>query len=98
MISLALPYVMGEIKTMNTNPEILVGLSIPEMEALADSLLAPAAQHRLDELLALSKVKQLNSDDVSALDSLLSKIDQLTILKARARLTLDKQRAAAAGT
>ena len=33
---------------MNTNSESLVGLSVAELEALADTLLAPAAQHRLD--------------------------------------------------
>jgi hypothetical protein len=83
---------------MNANPEILVGLSIPELEALADSFLAPAAQHRMDELLARSKEKQLTSSEELALDGLLGKVDQLTILKARARLTLDQRRAEAART
>ena len=78
---------------MNTNPEILVGLTIPELEALADSLLAPAAQHRMDHLLARCKEKQLTSSEEATLDGLLGKVDQLTILKARARFTLDQQRA-----
>ena len=83
---------------MNTNSELLVGLSVAELEALADSFLAPAAQHRLDELLARSKEKQLTASEVSVLDGLLHRVDQLTILKTRARLTLDQQRAEAAGT
>ena len=37
---------------MSSDPERLVGLSIEELEALADSWLAPAAQARLDDLLA----------------------------------------------
>jgi len=83
--------------TNSSNPEVLVGLSIPELEALADSLLAPAAQQRLDELLALRKEKQLAVSEGPMLDALLTKVDQLTILKARARLTLDQQRAQATG-
>jgi hypothetical protein len=83
---------------MNANSEFLVGLSVAELEALADSLLAPAAQHRLDELLARSKEKTLSASEESALDGLLHKVDQLTILKTRARFTLDQQRAEATGT
>jgi hypothetical protein len=83
---------------MDTNAEFLVGLSIAELEALADSLLAPAAQQRLDELLASNKEKKLSTGEQSALDDLLRKVDQLTILKTRAKLTLNQQRAEAAGT
>ena len=36
---------------MNNDSEVLVGLSDGELEALADSVLAPSAQARLDELL-----------------------------------------------
>ena len=42
---------------MNANTEILVGLSIPELEALADSFLAPAAQLHLDELFGAARKK-----------------------------------------
>ena len=36
---------------MSNDSELLIGLSEWELEALADSLLAPSAQARLDELL-----------------------------------------------
>jgi hypothetical protein len=56
---------------MSRDLELLVGLSYDELEALADSVLAPSAQHRLDDLL--------------------ERVDQLTILKTRARYTLRQQ-------
>jgi hypothetical protein len=83
---------------MNGDAELLVGLSVEELEALADSLLAPAAQARLDDLLARQKEKQLSADEERALDGLLRKVDQLTILKTRARYTLNRQRAAVTPT
>jgi len=73
---------------MNDNSELLVGLSYPELEALADSVLAPAHQSRLDELLARNATHQLSSADQVELDRLLAQVDQLTILKTRARYTL----------
>jgi len=76
---------------MDTSTELLVGLNIAELEALADGFLAPAAQHRLDELLARCKEKQLTAGEEAVLDGLLQKIDQLTILKTRARLTLNQR-------
>ena len=36
---------------MNKDPELLVGMTNDELEALADGKLAPSAQARLDELL-----------------------------------------------
>jgi hypothetical protein len=76
---------------MNANSELLVGLSVEELVALADGFLAPAAQHQLDDLIARSKEKKLTANDEFALDDLLQKVDQLTILKTRARLTLNEQ-------
>ena len=86
-----------EANAMNSNPELLVGLSVAELEALADSSLVPAAQHHLDELLARSKEKKLAASEELALDHLLQKVDSLTIIKTRARLTLDQQRAELTG-
>lgn len=81
---------------MTNDSECLVGLSEPELEALADSLLAPSAQVRLDELLERNSDHQLSPDEQAELDSLLSRVDQLTILKTRARYTLG-QKAGATG-
>jgi len=79
---------------MSSDSELLVSLSIEELEALADSLLAPAAQTRLDDLLARHKEKLLSAGEERELDGLLQKVDQLTILKTRARYTLNQERTA----
>jgi hypothetical protein len=83
---------------MSGDSELLIGLSIEELEALADSLLAPAAQGRLDDLLARQKEKLLSAGEERELDGLLQKVDQLTILKTRARYTLNQERTAATPT
>jgi hypothetical protein len=66
----------------------LTGLSSDEVNALADSVLAPAVQARLDELLNRNAESQLFDDESAELDRLLAKVDQLTLLKTRARYTL----------
>ncbi len=76
---------------MNEDTQLLIGLSHDELEALADSLLAPAAQERLDELLERNSESRLSSVEQQELDRLLAKVDQLTILKTRARYTLHQQ-------
>lgn len=82
---------------MNLELEILPGLSEAELAALADGLLAPAAQTRLDALLARNAQGKLSAAEQTELDQLLAKVDQLTILKTRARYTLARQQAGAAG-
>ncbi len=83
---------------MNGDSELLVGMSVAELEALADGLLAPTAQAHLDDLLARSKDQRLSPDEETELDGLLQKIDQLTILKTRARYTLNQDKTPTAGT
>lgn len=68
--------------------ECLVGLSKLELEALAESELAPRDRERLDDLLARNADGRLSEAEIEALDRLLERIDQLTILKTRARYTL----------
>jgi hypothetical protein len=80
---------------MTNDPEMLVGSSAGELEALSDSLLAPSAQARLDELLARNTQHQLGAAEVSELDRLLERVDQLTVLKTRARYTLQHYQAGA---
>ena len=70
---------------MENDPEMLVGLSVGELEALSDSLLAPSAQVRLNELLARNAQHQLEAAEVSELDRLLERVDQVTVLKTRGR-------------
>lgn len=83
---------------MNADPELLTSLSHGELEALAESLLAPVAQARLDELLARNQENRLSAAEEIELDRLLTRVDQLTLLKTRARYTLAQQAAGAPGT
>src|SRR5690606_11054048 len=68
--------------------ELLIGVSRAELQALADSELASSAQIRLTDLLARNEAGQLSKEEDAELDQLLEQIDQLTILKTRARYTL----------
>lgn len=83
---------------MDNDTELLIGLSQGELEALAESLLAPSAQVRLDDLLARNPENQLTVGEKAELDRLLTTIDHLTLLKTRARYTLQRQAAGAAGS
>lgn len=70
--------------------ECLIGLSRDELQALADSRLVPTAQNQLDDLLVRNAESQLSADEIANLDHLLAQVDQLTILKTRARYTLHR--------
>lgn len=83
-------YVRLKNRTVS-DPELLVGVDQPELQALADSMLAPTAQDRLDELLARNTETQLSAEDGAELDRLLTQVDNLTVLKTRARYTLQSQ-------
>ena len=82
---------------MSSDSEILVGLSQEELEALADSMLAPSAQSRLDDLLERNAQGQLGANDQVELDRLVARVDQLTILKTRAKFTLHQRAGATEG-
>lgn len=82
---------------MDGSRELLTGLSSDELVALADGVLAPSAQHRLDDLLNRNAEAELAPPEVLELDALLAKVDQLNILKTRARFTLRQQSAGAGG-
>ena len=68
--------------------ELLTGLSVAELAALADGVLAPARQGRLDELLARGGDGSLSAVDAEELDRLLELADPLKVLKTWARYTL----------
>jgi hypothetical protein len=76
---------------MSDETQLLTDLSQEELEALADSFLAPAAQERLNNLLKRNAESRLSANEQQELDGLLAKVDQLTILKTRARYTLHQQ-------
>jgi hypothetical protein len=88
----------AEVECIVMSAEMLTGLSIAELEALADGLLAPARQARLDELLSKNGQHSLDDPERHELDRLLNAADQLTILKTRARYTLNQLNLAAAGS
>ena len=71
------------------DPKLLIGLSIDELEALAETKLAINQQSRLNELIAKQKVDGLSDEEAQEIDQLLAYIDHLTILKARAMYTLN---------
>ncbi len=48
--------------------ECLIGLSPDELQALADSKLAPAAQNQLDDMLVRNAESQLCADEIANLD------------------------------
>lgn len=52
--------------------------------------LVPAAQARLSDLLERKQEHQLNADETAELECLLRNVDQLTLLKTRARYTLNQ--------
>jgi len=72
--------------------DCIVGLSLEELQALANCRLTSGDQTRLNDLLARNGDPQLigalSEDEVSELDQLLAEGDHLTVLKARARYTL----------
>ena len=76
---------------MQTDVDLLTSLSDEELEALANSTLAPASQDRLDELLAKNAQNELDDSEQAELECLLARVDQLTIVKTRARYTLRQQ-------
>jgi hypothetical protein len=78
------------ITLTNLDTEYLGGLSIEELQALAESKLATAAQVHLNELLAKNIEQRLSSNEIAELDAILAQVDQLTILKTRARYTLSE--------
>ncbi len=71
-----------------SDPELLLGLSAAELQALADSKLAPEDQARLTDLLSRNQTAELSTSETDELDSLIEHVSQLNILKTRARYTL----------
>jgi hypothetical protein len=73
-----------------SDEELLAGLSVEELQALATSQLASTEQVQLSELLAQNAEGQLAGEASAKLDQLLTQVDHLNILKTRARYTLQQ--------
>lgn len=76
---------------MTEDPELLIGLSDGELEALADGVLSPAVQKRLDELLGRNADGRLLDPEQAELDRLLDRVDHLTTIKTRPKWTLHRK-------
>jgi hypothetical protein len=75
----------------STDEEILTGLSLEELQALSESVLSPKTQVELNDLLDRNFDNILSLEEKANLDYLLARVDQLNILKTRARYTLKIQ-------
>jgi hypothetical protein len=75
---------------LSPDPAVLTGLSESELRALAEGLLSPGRQARLDELLERNREGVLDDGEQKELDQLLVHIDSMNILKARALHTLQQ--------
>ncbi len=78
-----------QLVNLSIDPELLIGLSVDELQALAESSLFPTTQIQLQELLNKNSENHLSNEESEILDRLLAQVDQLNILKTRARYTLN---------
>ncbi|MCR9296210.1 MAG: hypothetical protein NXI32_26140 [bacterium] len=76
---------------MPNQVDILPNVSSAGLKALANAMLAPQAQSKLDELLTRNSEGVLNEQESRELDDLIEQIDELNLLKARAEFTLRQQ-------
>lgn len=70
--------------------EPIIDLSDAELRVLADAVVAPGSQTRLQELLEKNRTSALSIEEEIALDDLLRQVDQVALLKARAQYTLQR--------
>jgi hypothetical protein len=70
------------------DPELLQDLSVSELQALAQINLGLDVQAELHQLLEQNREGGLSVSQQERLDQLVEQVDQLNILKARARYTL----------
>jgi len=64
------------------------GMSVDELEILANSILAPGRQRRLHNLLRKNQVRTLPEQEEKELDEILEEVDRIALLKAKAMYTL----------
>jgi hypothetical protein len=72
------------------DPDMLVNLSEPELQVLANGMLSSAHQQRLSELLQHNRAETIDSAAEAELDHLIEHVDYMNILKARAKYTLQR--------
>ena len=79
-----------QLINLSTDTELLIALSLDELQALAETSLSLKSQIQLDKLLMKNPENQLSNEESETLDKLLAKVDQLNIIKTRARYTLNQ--------
>ncbi len=79
-----------KLTNLTTDSELLIGLNEDELKALAETSLSVKSQTELDNLLVKNTENQLSDEERETLDRLIAQIDQLNILKTRARYTLNQ--------
>jgi hypothetical protein len=77
-----------QLTNSSADNEILTGISLEELQALSQSMLSPKTQVELNDLLARNGDNMLSVEEKDNLDRLLAQVDQLNVLKTRARYTL----------
>ena len=74
------------------DPDLLVGLTEFELRVLAEGMLSPGRQERLNDLLGRNRKGELDDAKEYELDQILAGIDSMNVLKARAAYTLKRHR------
>ncbi|MEH2162829.1 MAG: hypothetical protein V7K38_17825 [Nostoc sp.] len=77
-----------QLTNLSIDSKLLIGLSQDELQALAESSLFAKSQIQLQELLIKNSENNLSKEETQILDRLLMQVDQLNIIKTRARHTL----------
>jgi hypothetical protein len=68
--------------------DLLTNISPAELQALANIALSPVPQAQLSDLLVRNADGEISPEETTILDRLLAQVDQLNLLKALARYTL----------
>ncbi len=66
----------------------LSNMNLQELRALAEAVVAPDRQQQLKALLDKNRRGELSPEEQEILDQLLTEVDQVALLKARARYTM----------
>jgi hypothetical protein len=66
----------------------LSNMSLQELQVLAEAVVAPDRQQQLKALLDKNRRGKLSPEEQAILDEMLAEVDQVALLKARARYTM----------
>lgn len=86
---------VSDVKTINGETEtlnVLSGLTDKELHALSDAMMPAEKQRRLTRLLRQNSSGKITRKETEELDALLIECQQISLLKAKAILTLQQRR------